>query len=99
MRNAIDMVNKSGASEIYAWATHGVLHLPENDTPQKIEEMEGLKYLLISNSVSLERELPSKIRKLSIAPLLAESVARAFHCESISSMMERMGYGEESKRR
>lgn len=99
MRTAIDVVNKSGASEIYAWATHGVLHLPENDTPQQIQDMEGLKYLLISNSVSLDRELPSKIRKLSIAPLLAESVARSFHRGSILSMMKNMGGDDKSGRR
>ena len=86
MRNAIDMVGKSGASEIYAWATHGVLHLPNNDAPQKIQDMDNLKYLLVSNSVAVDRELPTKIRKLSIAPLLAESVARSLHSESISSI-------------
>lgn len=87
MCDAIDAIGKAGASEVYAWATHGVLHHPQNDAPQKLQDMEHLKYLLISNSVSIERELPSKIRKLSIAPLLAESVARALHQESISSMM------------
>jgi len=87
LRNAIKMVDKSGASEIYAWATHGVLHLPGNDAPEKIQEMDCLKYLLISNSVAVERELPPKIRKLSIAPLLAESVAKHLHSESIQSMM------------
>ena len=66
---------------------HGVLHLPENDTPQKIQELDCLKYLLISNSVAIERELPKKIRKLSIAPLLAESVARSLHSESIRDML------------
>jgi ribose-phosphate pyrophosphokinase len=86
MRNAIDMVSKSGASEIYAWATHGVLHLPNNDAPQKIQDMDKLKYLLVSNSVAADRELPTKIRKLSIAPLLAESVARSLHSESISTI-------------
>jgi len=90
MRSAIDMVGKSGASEVYAWATHGVLHLPENDAPQKIQDMDCLKYLLISNSVAIERELPQKIRKLSIAPLLAESVARSLHNESITGMMKGM---------
>lgn len=87
LTNAIKMVDKSGASEIYAWATHGVLHLPGNDAPEKIQEMDCLKYLLISNSVAIERELPPKIRKLSIAPLLAESVAKHLHSESIRSMM------------
>ena len=87
MMNAIDMVNKSGASEVYAWATHGVLHLPENDAPLKIGQMDCLKYLLISNSVVIERELPENIRKLSIAPLLAEAVARSLHSESISTIL------------
>ena len=87
MRNAIDMVGKSGASEVYAWATHGVIHLPENDIPQKIQDMDCLKYLLISNSVAIERELPEKIRKLSIAPLLAESVARSLHSDSIKAIL------------
>jgi len=87
LRNAIKMVDKSGASGIYAWATHGVLHLPGNDAPEKIQEMDCLKYLLISNSVAIERELPPKIRKLSIAPLLAESVVKHLHSESIRSMM------------
>jgi ribose-phosphate pyrophosphokinase len=86
MRNAIEMVGRSGASEVYAWATHGVMHLPNNDAPQKIQEMDRLKYLLVSNSVAFDRELPKKIRKLSIAPLLAESVARSLHSESISTI-------------
>ncbi len=86
IRNAIEMVSRSGASEVYAWATHGVLHLPNNTAPQKIQDTDCLKYLLVSNSVAVDRELPEKIRKLSIAPLLAESVARSLHSESISTI-------------
>ncbi|KAL3807505.1 hypothetical protein ACHAXA_008263 [Cyclostephanos tholiformis] len=93
--NAIDMVYKSGASEIYAWATHGVFHLPNNDAPQKIQDMDNLKYLLVSNSVVVDRELPPKIRKLSIAPLLAESVARSLHSESISTIFSSEAPGNE----
>lgn len=87
LRKAIEMVDEAGASEVYAWATHGVLHVPGNDAPEKIQNMDCLKYLLISNSVAFDRELPPKIRKLSIAPLLAEAVARHLHSESIRSMM------------
>ncbi|KAL7548465.1 hypothetical protein ACHAWF_012311 [Thalassiosira exigua] len=87
MRSAIEMVDKCGASEVYAWATHGVLHLPENDAPEKIQDMDCLKYLLISNSVAIDRDLPPKIRKLSIAPLLAESISRALSQGSIRSLL------------
>ena len=95
MRNAISMVHNAGASEIYSWATHGVLHLQSNDAPQKIQDLDCLKYLLISNSVAIDRELPPKIRKLSIAPLLAEAVARSYHCESISAMLNVKAPGSE----
>ncbi|KAL7428467.1 hypothetical protein ACHAXH_001579 [Discostella pseudostelligera] len=95
MRNAITMVHNAGASEIYSWATHGVLHLQTNDAPQKIQDLDCLKYLLISNSVAIDRELPPKIRKLSIAPLLAEAVARSYHSESISAMLNVKAPGSE----
>lgn len=95
MRNAINMVHNAGASEIYSWATHGVLHLQNNDAPQKIQSLDCLKYLLISNSVAIDRELPPKIRKLSIAPLLAEAVARSYHSESISAMLNVKAPGSE----
>ena len=88
MISAIDTLTKSGADSIYAWSTHGVLQNPKNETPQKIQDMPGLNYLLISNSVAIDRELPPKIRSLSVAPLLAEAVARALHNESISRMMD-----------
>jgi len=87
LMHAIEEVNKSGASEVYAWATHGAFHRPDNTAPEKIQETDGLQYVLISNSVGIGRELPPKIRKLSIAPLLAEAVARALNCESISALM------------
>mmetsp|Transcript_26286 Transcript_26286/g.52346 ORF Transcript_26286/g.52346 Transcript_26286/m.52346 type:complete len:777 (+) Transcript_26286:185-2515(+) len=88
MRSAVNMLNEAGAESIYAWATHGVIQNPEIDTPQKIQDMPELEYLLISNSVAIDRELPPKIRSLSVAPLLAEAVARALHNESISRMMD-----------
>ena len=87
MRNAIQMVSDAGAQSVYAWATHGVLHLPENDAPEKIQAMDCLKYLLISNSVSNNRDMPEKIRKLSIAPLLAETIARKFQNGSVRSIL------------
>lgn len=72
--------------------------MPENDVHQKLDQMDGLKYLLISNSVAAnkEKEVSSKIRKLSIAPLLSEAVARALHNESIRTILD-MKLGETDK--
>ena len=98
MIKAINTVNSAGASEVYAWATHGVRHI-ENNVPQKLEEIDGLKYMLISNSVAETKPNEaeegsegksgcSKIKKLSIAPLLSEAVSRALNHESIRTILD-----------
>lgn len=88
LKKAIEMVHKSGASEVYAWATHGVFHQPQNKAPEMFQNIEGLKYMLISNSVANSRDLPPKIRTLSIAPLLSEAVVRSLHSESLMDMLD-----------
>ena len=87
MNAAIRQVKASGADKVWAWATHGVFG-NQSGTPNKIQNNEDLEFLLISNSVISCKDLPPKIRQLSIAPLLAEAIARANRNESISGILD-----------
>jgi ribose-phosphate pyrophosphokinase len=73
-----------GARTIYACATHGVLSGPAIDriNSSDIEEV------VITNTIPLgEKEaLTSKIKVLSIAELLAETIRRIHEDESVSSL-------------
>lgn len=82
----IKMLKQEGAESIFAWATHGVFGNVQA-APERIQNLKDLEYLLISNSVMNERQLPSKIRILNIAPLLAEAISRALQGGSVSSIL------------
>jgi len=87
LENNVERLAALGADSIHAWATHGVAVVPGCGAPERIENIKNLDYLLISNSVMSEGKLPSKIRQLNVAPLLAEAIARSLHNQSISGIL------------
>ncbi len=77
------LVEKGGATEIYACATHGVL------SGQAIERIDKspIRELTILDTIALnEEQKTDKIRALSVAPVLAEAIARIYEERSVSPL-------------
>jgi ribose-phosphate pyrophosphokinase len=92
LQSNVEKLAELGAQSIHAWATHGVFGPQTSlNAPDGIRNIKDLEFLLISNSIVTEEALPSNIRQLNVAPLLAEAIARALQHESISGIMNLEG--------
>ncbi len=84
LTQAAGALKQNGAEMIYAAATHGVLSGPA------IDRLNGsvIEEVLFTDSIPLEEKASrtSKIRVLSVAPLLAEAIRRIHEDESVSSL-------------
>jgi ribose-phosphate pyrophosphokinase len=82
--NAANALLAEGATEVYAYITHGVL---SGGAVSRITNS-SIKQLVITDSIQpTEAVLAAKnIRVLSIAPLLGEAIARTAREESVSSL-------------
>ncbi|MDP3143132.1 MAG: ribose-phosphate pyrophosphokinase [Candidatus Omnitrophota bacterium] len=81
---AAEAIKKSGAKEVYAAVSHGVL---SGDAITNIEKCKALKELIITDSIPFNKK-SSRIKVLSIAPLLAEAICRIHREESVSSLFD-----------
>jgi ribose-phosphate pyrophosphokinase len=82
---AAHIAKVNGAREVYVCATHGVL---VGSAIQRLRDA-PIKQLVITDSIPLppEKQLPN-IVQLSVAPLLAETIKRIHHNESVSVLFE-----------
>lgn len=82
--NTVEALVEQGASEVYAAGIHGILSGPALD---RITES-SLKQVLVTNTTPLESKLKScsKIKGLSVAPLLGEAIRRIHDNSSVSSL-------------
>jgi len=84
--NAADALLKAGAKDVSAYITHGVL---SNGAPDRIAQS-SLRELVVTDSIEETegvRNAPN-IRRLSIAPLIGEAVARTASEQSVSSLFD-----------
>ncbi len=77
-----EALKKFGAKRVFAACSHGVLSGPaiERLNASPIEE------LMISNSIPLNGKATTKVKVLSVAPLLAEAIKRIHDDESVSQL-------------
>ncbi len=81
---AVDALHDAGAARINACCTHGVL---SGNSVQEIDSSH-LESLIITDSVPLreKKDKTDKIKILSVAQLLGETIKRVYHHDSVSSL-------------
>jgi ribose-phosphate pyrophosphokinase len=84
--NAAEALLKAGAKEVSAYITHGVL---SGAAPERIASSK-LKELVVTDSIfdPQENKNAPNIRRMSIAPLIGEAVARTASEQSVSSLFD-----------
>jgi ribose-phosphate pyrophosphokinase len=84
--NAAEALIKNGATEVYAYATHGVL---SGGAVARIKASK-LKSMVVTDSIQATAEMQAcpNIRRISIAPLLGEAMRRINNEASVSSLFD-----------
>ena len=83
LTNAADALLSEGAKSVSAYVSHGVFSEPALERLKNSK----LKELVTTNTIrEISNEKKSKIRRLSIAPLIAEAVKRIDNYSSVSSL-------------
>jgi len=84
--NAADALLKAGAKQVSAYVTHGVL---SEGAAERIAASK-LKELVITDSITETDEVRAarNIRRLPIAPLIGEAIARTASEQSVSSLFD-----------
>jgi ribose-phosphate pyrophosphokinase len=82
---AAEVLKERGAKKVYAYCTHPIFSGPAID---RIAKGEALDEVVVTNTIPLTAEAAacSKIRQLSVAPLIAETINRIAHGESVMSL-------------
>jgi len=84
--NAADALIKNGATEVYAYCTHGVL---SGKAVERIQNS-SLKSMVVTDSIAptAAQQACANIRTITIAPLLGEAMRRINNEASVSSLFD-----------
>lgn len=84
LARAASLLVESGAREVYAAATHGILSGAANATI----DASPIKKLFITDTLSTDRQLSPKIQVVSVADTFADAIHRIESGESLSALFE-----------
>jgi ribose-phosphate pyrophosphokinase len=90
---AADELIAMGATRVFAFCCHGLFNSPAVDRI----EASSLSEVLVANTLPLRPEVAentTKIKVLSVGPLIGETIRRMHTGESVSSMKESLQRGE-----
>lgn len=91
---AAEALVAAGAKSVYAAATHPVF---SNDALMKIEKCVYLKEVVVTNTIQLPPNTPSKVTQLSMGPLMGEAILQLVKDESISQIFDNFGEEDNNK--
>ncbi len=83
---AVHALKEVGVDKVYAAVSHGVL---SGSAVEKLNACKDLEELIVTDSIPLSKaKRVSKIKQLTVAPLLAEAIKRIHNEQSISCLFE-----------
>ena len=83
--NAADALVKKGAKDVYAYVVHGVF---SDNAVERIQKSK-IKQFVVTNSIdNSEKTKRSKIKTISVAPLLGEAMNRISESKSVSKLFK-----------
>ena len=82
---AAEVLKERGAKKVYAYCTHPIFSGPAID---RIAKGDALDEVVVTNTIPLSTQAQAcqKIRQLSVAPLIAETIQRIAKGESVMSL-------------
>jgi ribose-phosphate pyrophosphokinase len=83
--NAAAALKQQGAEEVFAYCSHGVL---SGAAAARVAASELTELVVTDTIWSGEADAPGKIRRLTIAPLIAEAIKRIADESSVSSLFD-----------